>query len=162
MTHHPHLDGMAWQLMAWPLALLLLSLGLPWSEHPGWSQMATPTPRLCSAGPAQAGLNSQRCTPTAETHDEVEARRPYLLVPGARHPGRFGVIAGLVMAVLGWRRRSRSPLWLAALTVGVCTTLSCGLNVSQAGPAAAWLATMLLAIASAPARHAVPLRSLKA
>jgi len=147
-TDAPRQRGARWR-MAIAGALLVLSLGLPWGHALKWRTVFHPggyVAGLCRSVQTWDGWYESVCEPgTAGASWLGTQASGTEQVPGARHGGRFGVVAGLVTIALAWRRRRPRLLWLAAAVVAVSTVLTAGLGFASAGSAAAWLAAALLA-----------------
>lgn len=127
--------------------LLAVSLGLPW----GHSTFAKDTfhppivpPVQCAQVLDWAGQYQIQCSPTYVVNGWLESHPETVVVLGAGHAGRFGVVAGLALIAAAWRWRRRRHLMLAACVVSVSTGLCAGFGSGLAGPSLAWLSVLLL------------------
>lgn len=129
-------------------ALLLLSLGLPWSMVTTWKSTFHAggfLPGPCTITPLTADHEVMRCVPIVQTDGWLDSQPQIEAIAGARHGGRFGVVAGLVLVTLAWRLRRPRLLLLAAAVVATVTALTAGFGLATAGSGAAWIAAALLA-----------------
>jgi hypothetical protein len=128
--------------------LLAVSLGQPWritTQAQDTFHAPIVPPVQCAQVLDWAGQYQFQCAQTQVVPGWMESRPQTTVLRGTEHPGRFGLIAGLVLVGMAWRgRRRRRFQWMACGVVAVSTALCAGFGSGLAGPSLAWLAVAVL------------------
>jgi hypothetical protein len=136
-------------------ALLVLSLGLPWSE-PGEGAFSTGSsyvPGFCYTSYDYDGYASTNCDPGSVIIGIYYPGTSAEAAAGRSHPARFGMAAALALLAMAVFTKRPALLLPAGIVVALFTGLSSGIAISQAGIVAAWLAAGLLIWSGASARR---------
>jgi hypothetical protein len=136
-------------------ALLVLSLGLPWSA-PGEGAFSTGSsyvPGFCYTSYDYDGYASSNCDPGSVIIGIYYPGTSAEAAAGRSHPARFGMAAALALLAIAVLTKRPALLLPAGIVVALFTGLSSGIAISQAGIVAAWLAAGLLIWSGASARR---------
>jgi hypothetical protein len=130
-------------------ALLALSLGFPWAVQSGSESIYSPgayIPGSCVNATGFDGYMTTECTPGQVMVGLYFPGSDGTIVSGRMHPGRFALVAGMVLIAIGLRTGNRRYFGWAGAGVAIISVLTGGLAPFTSGVMVAMLASITLFI----------------